>query len=202
MWINVRCEAMNEQDQSIWDHYRRGWSASRIGRELEVSHRLVQRRLNKHGGMRPAERRRGAGRLSFDDREEISRGIAAGLSANSIAERMERPASTISREIARNGGRGAYRAVHAEQAAWDRALRPKPTKLAGDAVLRCDVVEGLANKWSPEQIAGRLDEHSCDLSPRWGHSCGGRRLRGRRPGEDVGRSRRGSRNERWPSLAR
>lgn len=69
---------------------------------------------------------------------------------------MERPASTISREIARNGGRDAYRAVDAEQAAWDRALRPKPTKLAGHAVLRGDAVEGLANKWSPEQIAGRL----------------------------------------------
>ncbi len=156
MRMNVRCDVMNEQDQSIWDQYRRGRSAREIGRGLEVSHRMVQNRLNKHGGIKPAERRRGVGRLSFDDREEISRGIAAGLSANSIASAMDRPASTISREIARNGGRDAYRAVDAEQAAWDRALRPKPTKLAGHAVLCGDVVEGLANKWSPEQIAGRL----------------------------------------------
>jgi IS30 family transposase len=147
---------MNAQDQTIWHHYRQGRSARQIGRDLEISHRAVQRRLNKHGGMRPAERRRATGRLSFDEREEISRGIAAGLSANSIASRMERPPSTISREIARNGGRDAYRAVDAEQAAWDRARRPKPTKLAEDATLRNDVVEGLAKKWSPEQIAGRL----------------------------------------------
>lgn len=104
MWINVRCEAMNDQDQSIWDLYRHGRSARQIGRELEVSHRTVQNRLNKHGGIGPAERRRGTGRLSFDDREEISRGVAAGLSASSIASALERPASTISREIARNGG--------------------------------------------------------------------------------------------------
>lgn len=92
----------------------------------------------------------------LDDREEISRDIAAGLSANSIAERMERPPSTISREVARNGGRAAYRAVDAEQVACDRARLPEPTKPASHEVLRGDVVEGLAEKWSPEQIAGRL----------------------------------------------
>ena len=107
MGMNVRCEAMNDQDQKIWDHYCQGWSARQIGRELGISYRTVQRRLNEHGGMKPPEHRRGPGRLSFDDREEISRGLAASLSANSIAAKMERPPSTISREIARNGGRDA-----------------------------------------------------------------------------------------------
>ena len=60
MGMNVRCEAMNDQDRSIWDHYSQGRSARQIGRELEVSHRIVQNRLNKHGGMKPTERRRGA----------------------------------------------------------------------------------------------------------------------------------------------
>ncbi len=103
---------MNDLERSIWDGYGRGRSARQIGRELEVSHRTVQNRLNERGGMKPAERRRGVGRLTFGDREEISRSIAAGLSANSIGvadgtasvddltnERLQR----FARQLAANG---------------------------------------------------------------------------------------------------
>ena len=147
---------MYDPDQPIWDHYRCGRSTRQIGRELGVSYMYVQRRLRRHGGIRPAVRCRAKSHLSFAEREEISRGIAAGVSANSIAVTLGRSPSTISREIARNGGREGYRAVDADQAAWERARRPKATKLAENSCLRQQVVDGLEKKWSPEQISGRL----------------------------------------------
>jgi len=90
------------------------------------------------------------------EREEISRGIAAGLSGRVIADRLGRSSSTVSREIDRNGGRDAYRAVHADAAAYDRARRPKPSKLATNPALREQVSAKLVEDWSPQQIAARL----------------------------------------------
>jgi IS30 family transposase len=94
--------------------------------------------------------------LSAGDREEISRGLVAGHSLRAIARQLGRAASTISREVRRNGGRTAYRATPAEQAAWDRARRPKPCKLARSPFLRRAVSGKLRCNWSPEQIAGWL----------------------------------------------
>jgi len=144
-----------DRDGLIWDRYQLGRSSRQIGRDLDLNYMLVQRRLRKHGGIRPTPRCRARSQLRFEEREEISRGIAAGVSANRIAEQLGRSASTVSREIARNGGRERYRAGAAEQAAWDRARRPKPTKLAENPELRDYVIEGFAKKWSPEQICGR-----------------------------------------------
>ena len=94
--------------------------------------------------------------MSVAEREEISRGIVVGESFRSMGRRLGRAASTISREVAANGGRRRYRAVRADTAAWDRALRPKASKLAVCERLR-EVVEGrLELRWSPEQIAGWL----------------------------------------------
>jgi IS30 family transposase len=108
------------------------------------------------GGIRPPERKRPACCLSMAEREEISRGLVAGLSIRDIASRLDRAPSTISREINRNGGTDSYRATQADQNAWDRALRPKPCKLVPNRPL-CRVVElKLRRKCSPEQIAGRL----------------------------------------------
>src|SRR5215212_4957678 len=108
------------------------------------------------GGVGPAPRRRGPLRLSLAEREEISRGLAAGLSLRAISAGLGRAPSTVSREVTRNGGRGRYRALSADQAAWARAARPKQTKLARWPGLRAMVEDKLKLRWSPEQIAGWL----------------------------------------------
>jgi len=90
------------------------------------------------------------------EREVISRGLARGLSMRAIASRLGRSASTVSREINRNGGYACYRASLAEEVARRRALRPKACKLAGRPYLVREVTRKLQGQWSPEQIAGWL----------------------------------------------
>ena len=90
------------------------------------------------------------------EREEISRGIAAGESSREIAARLGRAPSTVSRELARNGGRARYRAQAAGATTFRRAQRPKPAKLVLEPRLRAVVDAKLALRWSPEQIAGWL----------------------------------------------
>ena len=104
----------------------------------------------------PAVRRRSARGLTISEREEISRGLAGGASLRRIAGRLQRAPSSISREVARHGGRHRYRAARAEERAWDRARRPKPCKLAAVPRLRELVAGKLAEEWSPEQISGWL----------------------------------------------
>ena len=94
--------------------------------------------------------------LSLAEREEISRAAVIGHSIRSIAARLGRSASTISREIERNGGRIGYRANAADQAAWDRAHRPKQCKLVENRPLARVVSDKIRARWSPEQIAGWL----------------------------------------------
>jgi IS30 family transposase len=91
-----------------------------------------------------------------EEREEISRGLAAGQSLRQIACGLGRAPSTVSREVRRNGGSKGYRASRPDRRAWDRALRPKVCRLASQAPLRWDVAQKLALQWSPEQIAGWL----------------------------------------------
>ena len=94
--------------------------------------------------------------LSLTEREEISRGVAAGEPLSAIAGRLGRAASTISRELGRNGGRHRYRAHRAERAAWQRARRPQSCKLAANEMLRAEIEDKLAIRWSPQQISGWL----------------------------------------------
>jgi IS30 family transposase len=94
--------------------------------------------------------------LVLDEREEISRGIAAGRSIRRIASSLGRSPSTVSREVARHGGRSGYRATEADARAWERALRPKLCRLARHPELRWRVAKKLALDWSPEQISGWL----------------------------------------------
>lgn len=108
------------------------------------------------GGRPPLVPRRSALRLAPAEREEISRGVVAGDSCRMIGQRIRRAASTVSREIAGNGGRHRYRACQAEQAAWRRARRPKAAKLVTCPQLRQVVEAKLASRWSPQQIAGWL----------------------------------------------
>ena len=105
-------------------------------------------------------------RLSIEEREELSRGLVTGESLRSIAARLGRPTSTLSREVARNGGRRRYRAARAHRSAHARARRPKKHRLARHPHLAAAVEAGLAKRWSPEQIASRLRmEHPED--PSW-----------------------------------
>ncbi|HXZ74048.1 MAG TPA: IS30 family transposase [Streptosporangiaceae bacterium] len=96
--------------------------------------------------------------LSLADREEIAVGLAAGESYREIGVRLSppRPASTISREVERNGPRGRYRALRAQALAEQRARRPKEAKLAGNRELQAWVQDKLRKRWSPEQISRRL----------------------------------------------
>jgi IS30 family transposase len=149
---------------------RRGDSIREMERTLGETMPRIRRFLRQSGGIRPVPRQRRADHLTLVDREEISRGIAAGLSARSIAGCINRPSSTVSREIARNGGRDGYRALVADAAAFERARRPKGSKLAADTRLRDVVAAKLDEDWSPQQIAQWLQrEHPDDVSMRVSH---------------------------------
>jgi IS30 family transposase len=116
----------------------------------------VHRIVSVQGGIAPSARHRAAWTLDLGEREEVSRGIAAGLAIRAIARSLGRSPSTISREIARNGGAQTYRATRVDKQAWERALRPKRFRLACSEWLRWLVAQKLAPQWSPEQIAGWL----------------------------------------------
>ena len=144
------------QRADIWDRWQRGESMSSIGRLFERNSSSVFSVISPTGGIRPADRVRGKQALSLAEREEISRGLSVQQSLRSIARQLGRAPSTISREIRRNGGATHYRATASDQAAWDRALRPKLCKLACYPALICAVSAKLHRKWSPEQISGWL----------------------------------------------
>ena len=145
-----------EQRSEIWDRWQRGESMSSIGRGFDRDSSSIYPLLSRTGGIRPPARARSRLALTLVEREEISRGLESHLSLRCIAQRLQRSASTISREVKRNGGCGAYRAVYSDQAAWDRAHRPKPCKLACNLALSRTVSRKLQLNWSPEQIAGWL----------------------------------------------
>lgn len=140
----------------MWRLWAKGFSLEQIGSALGKRPSSVYAAAASCGGIVPRSRRRAAKALSLLEREEISRGIAAGLSMRRIAREMKRSPSTISREIARNGAREAYRAQAADHAAWARAGRPKQCKLRSLPKLRLAVAKKLQRGWSPEQISRRL----------------------------------------------
>jgi len=145
-----------EQKAVMWDRWQKGESLHEIARLFDRGHSSVSNIFSQTGGMRPAKRTRSGIALSLSEREEISRGIACQESMRSIATRLGRSPSTISREIERNGGDGKYRAARADKMAWERACRPKSCKLAGSPWLRRAIEIKLRVNWSPEQIAGWL----------------------------------------------
>jgi IS30 family transposase len=148
---------LTAQDRDeIWDLVMAGGTHGRVGQQVGRHTSVVQTVIAATGGVRPAVRCRGADRLTVFDREDIAAGVAAGLSVRAIARGLGRAPSTVSRELTRNGGLCEYRPSVADQAAWDRAARPKACKLALNPALREHVVEGLRLQWSPEQIAGWL----------------------------------------------
>ena len=140
----------------VWERRRAGESNRSIGRRLGRSAGSIRAFVVSSGGVRPPVRCRSSHHLSLTEREEISRGIAAGEPLCAIAVRLGRAASTISRELAGNGGRAGYRAHRADRLAWQRARRPQPCKLAANETLRAEVEDKLAIRWSPQQISGWL----------------------------------------------
>lgn len=146
-----------EQQEYVWARWRAGESLRAVAAVVSPRRRAsVREFVRSTGGVpRPGQRRR-VGHLSVLEREEISRGTAAGEGVRGLARRLGRSPSTVSREISRNGGVRRYRAHRAEAAARVRAGRPKPAKLAVAPVLRAVVEDRLGRGWSPQQISARL----------------------------------------------
>jgi IS30 family transposase len=146
-----------EQRQLALRLKARGLSLREIGPQVGCSHqgvalivRHASRRPVRHDGWVP-----GPGRLTLADREEITIGLYAGQSFTQIAARLGKAVSTVSREVAANGGRDQYRAWRAHQRACEQARRPKSCKLACPQ-LAAQVATWLAEWWSPVQISTRL----------------------------------------------
>ena len=144
------------EKSEMWDRWQQGESLNAIARAFETSHSAIAKNFARFGGFRPPDRQRSRLALTLSQREEISRGIVGGLSLRTIARQLGRAPSTVSREINRNGGLKRYRANTADEAAWYRAHRPKPCKLAGNLPLQRIIASKLQCHWSPDQIAGWL----------------------------------------------
>ena len=144
------------QKALMWERWQKGESLQRIAQLFDRNHSSIQGILAESGGIQPAPRCRSRLALTLAEREEISRAVVADQSICSIATSLGRAPSTISREIKRNGGQECYRASQADQAAWDRAHRPKSCKLVQNRALAHIVAGKLQWEWSPEQIAGWL----------------------------------------------
>jgi IS30 family transposase len=140
----------------MWDRWQKGESLQTIAQLFNRNHSSVAGVLSRTGGIRPPKRTRSEIVLSLSEREEISRGVVAGHSIRSIAAALRRSPSTVYREIKRNGGQRYYRANEADQAAWNRAQRPKICKLVQNRKLARMVAIKLKQLWSPVQIAGWL----------------------------------------------
>ena len=147
----------SEEDKAtIWDLREAGVPVKRIARQLGRQNSSLRRFIADHGGRRPSGRERSELRLSLQEREEISRGLAAGWSIRAIAQSLGRSPSTVCREVNANGGPKKYRALVADRGASRRALRPKRAKLAQCRRLRGVVERKLQARWSPEQISAWL----------------------------------------------
>src|ERR1700678_4520490 len=148
-----------QQKAELWERWKSGQCIAAIARTLGRRNKSgVHRILALNGGIVPTPRRRAELALRLEEREEVSRGLAAGRSIRQIAYGLGRAPSTVSREIRRNGGSQAYRANQADRRAWKRALRPKHCRLALHRELRWRVAQKLTLQWSPQQISGWLKQ--------------------------------------------
>ena len=140
----------------IWEMREAGVPVKRIAKHLGRQNSSLRKFIADAGGRRPHERGRAELRLSLEEREEISRGLAAGLSIRVISTGLGRAPSTVCREVNANGGRQHYRALVADRGAQRRALRPRRAKLSRCRRLRSTVERKLEARWSPEQISAWL----------------------------------------------
>jgi IS30 family transposase len=170
MTVRRRVKLSASQRIDLWGRWKAGQSLHEIGRAFGKDHVSIQFMLSQHGGIVPAARRRSLRTLTLAEREDISRGIASGSSIREIAKSLQRAVSTVSREVARHGGRPLYRAHEADQQAWESALRPKVCLLAMQGKLQEIVASKLILDWSPEQISGWLkNQYPEDKSMRVSH---------------------------------
>jgi Helix-turn-helix domain len=149
-----------EQDE-VWVRWRRGESLRLIARRMGKRVPSVRAFVLETGGVQRHPPQRAQRCLSMTEREEISRGVAAGEPCRQIAVRLGRAPSTVSRELASNGGRSRYRAQAADAAAFRRAQRPKPAKLAAEPRLGAVVKAKLALRWSPQRRCGIRGASGC-----------------------------------------
>ena len=153
----VRRSRMTGNDKTeIWQRWKQGQSLSEIGRAIDRIPGAVFHVVRARGGVAPSSRSRSCHALTGREREEISRGLATGVSFRQIGVRLGRATSTVSREVGRHGGRRWYRAAVADASAWEMALRPQPCRLARHPALCSQVSDKLEADWSPQQIAGWL----------------------------------------------
>jgi IS30 family transposase len=170
MTASKRTRLSASQRVEVWRRWKAGESLHAIGRALGRAHPVIHLLLKRHGGIAPLVRRRSRTALTLQEREDISRGIACGSSIRAIAKGLDRAASTVSREVARHGGRSPYRASEADRQAWESALRPKTCPLATHNKLREIVASKLMLDWSPKQISGWLKlQYPHDESMRVSH---------------------------------
>ncbi len=159
-----------KEKRELWHRWKAGQTLSEIGRALNKHAGSVHGILAATGGIEPRSRVRSSRALQMREREEISRGLGQGLSLRCIAKLLHRSASTVCREVGRNGGCSTYRAVQADANALLNTRRPKPCRLAGHKVLRDLVAAKLSLEWSPAQISGWLRlEHGYDAAMQISH---------------------------------
>lgn len=139
----------HRQKRELWHRWKEGQTLSEIGRALNKHAGSVHGVLAVTGGIEPRSRKRSIRAFQLSDREEISRGLGQGFSFRRIARLIHRSASTVSREVSRNGGREAYRAIQADLRALTQVLRPKACLLSQHQILRDLVAGKLALEWSP-----------------------------------------------------
>jgi IS30 family transposase len=144
------------QKSDMWCRWKAGQSLHEIGRAFGKSHSSIRCLVSRYGGFVPAVPRRSLLALTLREREELSRGIVSGSSIREIAKCLDRTVSTVSREVARHGGRSVYRANEADDEAWESALRPKRCLLSIHVKLQKIVASKLILDWSPQQISGWL----------------------------------------------
>jgi IS30 family transposase len=156
MTVRRRFKLSEQQRNEMWGRWKAGQSLHEIGRAFGKAHGVIHFMLAQHGGIAPVARRRSPLALTLAERENISRGIASGGSIREIARGLKRAVSTVSREVARHGGRPHDRATDADQQAWESALRPKRCLLAMHVKLQEVVADKLILDWSPEQVCGWL----------------------------------------------
>jgi len=142
--------------RELWKRRQGGATYAALGDAFGVTRESVFWIIRQRGGVPPRPHRRAPTTLTRGDREEISRGLAAGRTYAVIARQLRRPTSTIAREVHRHGGPHRYRSDRADRCAWIRARRPKPCRLATQPRLRRLVAGRLAADWSPQQIAAWL----------------------------------------------
>jgi IS30 family transposase len=165
-----RWKLSSAQRADMWNRWKAGQSLHAIGRALGKDQHVIYFLLARYGGIAPRVRRRSPVALTLAEREDISRGIASGQSLRAIAKCLQRAVSTVSREVARHGGRPQYRASEADSQAWESALRPKWCLLATHRKLQQLVASKLLQDWSPEQISGWLkSQYPKDASLRVSH---------------------------------